>query len=271
MIGVTGATGFIGSHLMEKLGEVGFAIDLRLEDDEIIKDLKNRSCDLIFHLASPLPSNEKNKQDQIKNDTINLAEKIVRIADSLDNMRFIVLSTIRVHSNNENCFTTNSEINPIDGYGTGKMKMEKILMNSNHESFILRCSSVQGVDLNGKPRGLIGTFAKQEKEGALKIMGDGLAIKDFIHIDDLIILLFDLINVFPLDKSLIYPVGGGNKMDVITLANKFLDNKRCNLMYIEPALYELSGYVDNSELLDLIPWKPKWSIDNMINEARRAI
>ena len=123
MIGVTGATGFIGSHLMEKLGEVGFAIDLRLEDDEIIKDLKNRSCDLIFHLASPLPSNEKNKQDQIKNDTINLAEKIVRIADSLDNMRFIVLSTIRVHSNNENCFTTNSEINPIDGYGAGKMKM----------------------------------------------------------------------------------------------------------------------------------------------------
>ncbi|PXY76836.1 MAG: nucleoside-diphosphate sugar epimerase, partial [Methanobacteriota archaeon] len=39
MIGVTGATGFIGSHLMNALGKNGFQIDLRNSTNKVVRDL----------------------------------------------------------------------------------------------------------------------------------------------------------------------------------------------------------------------------------------
>ncbi len=53
MIGVTGASGFIGAHLLAQLGDSGFSIDLRTLDtpDRLVDYLRKHDCNAIVHLA----------------------------------------------------------------------------------------------------------------------------------------------------------------------------------------------------------------------------
>jgi nucleoside-diphosphate-sugar epimerase len=272
MIGVTGATGFIGTQLMTKLGSEGIAIDLRNQNcDDIANLLKNRRCNTIIHLANPPPSNDVNEQDRIKQESSNLAEKLIQIADLIENVNFIVLSSIRVYPNGINSFTMNSEIGPIDGYGQGKVEMEKKFVNSKYNSVILRCSSVQGVGLDGSPRGLIGAFAQQSANRLLKIMGEGGAIKDCLHIDDLVNLLLCLLEIIPINENVILPVGGGSPRCVLDIAKIVMEKTESEIVHVEPAQFELSGWVDNNDLKLIVDWEPVWAIDEMIDESLDAV
>ena len=38
----------------------------------------------------------------------------------------------------------------------------------------------------------------------------------------------------------------------------------------EPANFELSGSVDNSEIMSYVDWSPTWSVENMIEESLKA-
>jgi nucleoside-diphosphate-sugar epimerase len=272
MIGVTGATGFIGTQLMTKLGSEGIAIDLRNQNcDDIANLLKNRRCNTIIHLANPPPSNDVNEQDRIKQESSNLAEKLIQIADLIENVNFIVLSSIRVYPNGINSFTMNSEIGPIDGYGQGKVEMEKKFVNSKYNSVILRCSSIQGVGLDGSPRGLIGAFAQQSANRLLKIMGEGGAIKDCLHIDDLVNLLLCLLEIIPINENVILPVGGGSPRCVLDIAKIVMEKTESEIVHVEPAQFELSGWVDNNDLKLIVDWEPVWAIDEMIDESLDAV
>ena len=53
MIGVTGASGFIGDHLLTQLGDSGFSVDLRTLDtpDALADYLRERDCRTIVHLS----------------------------------------------------------------------------------------------------------------------------------------------------------------------------------------------------------------------------
>jgi nucleoside-diphosphate-sugar epimerase len=272
MIGVTGATGFIGTQLMTKLGSEGIAIDLRNQNcDDIANLLKNRRCNTIIHLANPPPSNDVNEQDRIKQESSDLAEKLIQIADLIENVNFIVLSSIRVYPNGINSFTMNSEIGPIDGYGQGKVEMEKKFVNSKYNSVILRCSSIQGVGLDGSPRGLIGAFAQQSANRLLKIMGEGGAIKDCLHIDDLVNLLLCLLEIIPINENVILPVGGGSPRCVLDIAKIVMEKTESEIVHVEPAQFELSGWVDNNDLKLIVDWEPVWAIDEMIDESLDAV
>ena len=57
MIGVTGASGFIGAHLLAQLGDSGFGVNLRdMETPYVLAEyLREHDCRTIVHLAGPLP------------------------------------------------------------------------------------------------------------------------------------------------------------------------------------------------------------------------
>ena len=64
MIGVTGASGFIGGHLLAQLGDAGVGADLRSLDtpEALAAHLRENGCRTIVHLAGPLPGDDKNKK-----------------------------------------------------------------------------------------------------------------------------------------------------------------------------------------------------------------
>ena len=270
MIGITGATGFIGSHLMSALGDSGVAINLRDDsDDEILELLVKNNVKIIVHLASPIPSIN---QDDIGRDGIELADRMIKIANSIGNVYFIFLSSIRVHPNGFEIFDKNTPLRPIDGYGRGKVAVENILRESNHRVMGLRVSSVMGIGLDGIPRGVVGTFVNQVlNDGELKVMGDGSAKKDLIHVGDLIELLMKIIEYEIPDEDMFFPVGGGKSCTVLEIANFISKETGCEISFIEPAIFELSNSIDISDICELVGWKPMWSIENMILESLELI
>jgi nucleoside-diphosphate-sugar epimerase len=272
MIGVTGATGFIGSHLMRALDENGFQIDLRNSTNEEIRDVINgRGCRTIVHLANPTPSTLDENSGSRGENVQNLANRLIDIIEPMQNIHIIALSSIRVYPNGLPCFTSKSPLNPIDDYGLGKIEMEETFKSSKHRVTALRCSSVQGIGLDGLPRGVVGVFAKQfHEKRMLNIMGDGLATKDLIHVENLVSLLVKLASMGAPETDVFLPVGGGSPLTVTKLAELFIYGTDCKTETIEPANFELSGSVDNSEIMSYIDWAPTWSIGNMVEESLSA-
>ena len=273
MIGVTGATGFIGSHLMNALGDFGFEIDLRNStNDELRAMIEGNNCNTIIHLANPTPSNYDDDYEKIKKEARKLAERLVVITESMQTIHIIALSSIRVYPNGLPVFTSKSLLNPIDDYGRGKVEMEDVFASSKHRVTALRCSSVQGVGQDGSPRGIVGIFAKQFHEnGLLSIMGDGLATKDLIHVENLVSLLVKISSMNIPETDVFLPVGGGSSITVTTLAELFTTGTDCKTETVEPAKYELSGSVDNSEIMSYVDWSPTWTVEDMIDEALNAM
>ena len=272
MIGVTGATGFIGSHLMSALGNTGFQIDLRYSTNEEVRSLINRhNCHTVVHLANPTPSNFDENSGGMREKARNLANRLIEIIEPMQDIHILALSSIRVYPNGLPFFTCNSPLNPIDDYGWGKVEMEEIFKSSKHRVTALRCSSVQGLGQAGLPRGLVGIFAKQLHENSmLSIMGDGLATKDLIHVDNLVSLLVKLASMNVPETDMFLPVGGGSPLTVTELAELFTTGTDCKIETIEPANFELSGSVDNSEIMSYVDWSPTWSVENMIEESLKA-
>ena len=272
MIGVTGATGFIGSHLMNALGNNGLQIDLRNSTNEEVRNLINRhNCHTIVHLANPTPSNFDENSGEMREKARNLANRLIEIIEPMQNIHILALSSIRVYPNGLPFFTSNSPLNPIDDYGQGKVEMEEAFKSSKHTVTALRCSSVQGVGQDGLPRGIVGIFAKQLHEnGKLSIMGDGLATKDLIHVQNLVSLLVKLASMGAPDTDVFLPVGGESPLTVTELAKLFTTGTDCKTETIGPANFELSGHVDNSEITSHADWTPTWSVENMIEESLKA-
>jgi nucleoside-diphosphate-sugar epimerase len=272
MIGVTGATGFIGSHLMSALGNTGFQIDLRNSTNEEVRTLINRhNCHTVVHLANPTPSNFDENSQGMREKSINLANHLIEIIEPMQDIHILALSSIRVYPNGLPFFTSNSPMNPIDDYGWGKVEMEEAFKSSKHNVTALRCSSVQGVGQDGLPHGLVGIFAKQLHEnGMLSIMGDGLATKDLIHVENLVSLLVKLASMAAPETDVFVPVGGGSPLSVTELAELFITGTNCKTETIGPANFELSGSVDNSEIMSYVDWTPTWSVENMIEESLKA-
>jgi nucleoside-diphosphate-sugar epimerase len=101
-------------------------------------------------------------------------------------------------------------------------------------------------------------------------MGDGLATKDLIHVENLVSLLVKLASMTAPETDVFVPVGGGSPLSVTELAELFITGTNCKTETIGPANFELSGSVDNSEIMSYVDWTPTWSVENMIEESLKA-
>lgn len=268
-VGVTGSSGFIGSHLCNELGSIALPLDLRKSSDDAIRDLLVKThCQTIVHLASPMYNKGKIQPISPKTSCEELTLRLLKILQPLRPFNLIFLSSVRVHPRGSKIFSPESPIDPIDAYGKDKHATERLLMKSHHKTFCIRASSVQGVDLEGKARGIIGIFSRQAKDqGSLQVMGDGKSTKDLLHVSDLCGLIKLSINSFGKLTASPLPAGGGSPCSLLNLANDISLRTRTEIRYLAPDPFDLSGQVDNASIYESTGWKPKVSLDRMIQEA----
>lgn len=232
---VTGGAGFIGSHLSNKLSDLGhivFVVDdlskgnkLNLKkkvnfykEDIRIKTfdnlLKKLQPDFIYHLAaqSSLSKSFKNPKYDFQ---INLiaTQRLIETASSIKAKKIVFASSAAVYGEQAKLpIGENAPKNPISIYGVSKLSAEYLLSinyQRNKMPYIsLRYSNVYGENQDTSAEGgVVAIFIKSSLDGkAVHIFGDGNQTRDFIHVSDVInanlsILGKDLIGEFNISTS----------------------------------------------------------------------
>ena len=161
---VTGASGFVGQHLIAELLIKKFSVKALLLPDEKDKwdkaveiihgDIQHvdtlypavRDIDLVFHLAA-VKGAFKNApyQDININGTKNLVYAIKKVNPNIRRLIFLSSQAAAGPCLKNKMLTENDPCNPIDNYGRSKLESEKFLVNQTDIPFtILRIAPIYG-------------------------------------------------------------------------------------------------------------------------------
>jgi len=204
---VTGASGFIGKHLVRILVEQGrdlrclvrktsdtqYLEDLEVElvyGDLLNKDsLKNiaKDVDIVYHLAGEIYSNRSRDFYRVNFDgTRNLVE--VCRPEKIE--KFVFLSSIAAvgpNRNHEILLNEQTPCNPVGPYGRSKLKAEQFLLQMfkkyKFPVIIIRAPMLYG------PLGqsdIITKILQLIQKGRIIIIGNGKNLRSFCYIDNLI-------------------------------------------------------------------------------------
>jgi nucleoside-diphosphate-sugar epimerase len=246
---VTGATGFVGSHLSKKLVELGYNVHIisrpsssyeNLESvknkinvfeynqniTELINFFKEVKADVVFHLASLFISEHKSDEiDGLINSNIKFGTHILEAMSKSDAYRLINTSTSWQHYKND-------EYNPVNLYAATKQAFEDIIeyyvRTLKFKVITLKLFDTYAEDDNrGKLINLLGKFSKEKKE--LK-MSPGEQKIDLVHVDDVVsafISAYDLIKEDEINHNK-YAVSSGRQIqlkDLIELYEEVTGNE----------------------------------------------
>ena len=191
---VTGATGNIGTKLVENLLNEGFDVTSLVRDEQkanpkskIIKgdltdsDLKIEGCfDTVFHLAShtPLERNKKTLKKVNLEGTKNLFKQIK------DNTKSIVyISGMGVFGEPKGKVDESSPLKPNTDFVKIRLEAQNFLeeeCKKNHIDFTV----VYFGDVYGKTGWFNDMLIQRLEKKTFKIPGSGDYIKGFVHVDD---------------------------------------------------------------------------------------
>lgn len=175
---ITGGAGYIGSHVIKKLGEAGFNLVTYdnlstgfqeavtygelivgdLGDIETLDSLMSlHHFDAIIHLAGSVlvPESVKNPQKYYQNNTVN-SFNLIKLCSKHNINNFIFSSTAAVYGSLPSGYASEENTTiPVNPYGHSKLMTEQMLSDSSSANkefnyVALRYFNVSGADPEGK-------------------------------------------------------------------------------------------------------------------------
>ena len=207
---VTGGTGFIGSHLVERLVNQGYHVtclirqtsNLRwlnhlltskssqvelvtgdLHDSEVLAQ-HLRDADLVFHLAGLTKAPDATTYDRVNAEgTKHLIEACLSAQAGLD--RFVYCSSLAAVGPSRDATPNTEDVTPqpLTDYGSSKLKGELIVREYTDRLpiTIIRPPAVYG------PRDAdIFLFFQMINRGVIPILGDAAKLLSLVHVKDLV-------------------------------------------------------------------------------------
>lgn len=290
---ITGAAGFLGSHLSKKLTEENRVIALDVADNlpqDIKKAVKFYQTDItdskieeifqkekpqiVYHLAGPIAL-----RSEVDNP---LFKKSLNILGNLDNVlnccaqygveKIVFFSSGGAIYEKAGIIPTpeNYPAHPDSLYGLASLMIEKYL-RSYYQKYglkftVLRLSNVYG------PRqwetGIIPSIMIKLLKGEPPVIyGSGQQTRDFIFIEDIIdagiLALKD-------DKNETYNISSGRETSINEILNKInaILNKSCQPIYIPKKISETErSCLDNSKIKKELNWQPKYDLEEGLKET----
>jgi len=135
---VTGSSGFIGSSFLQEK-EQNYSVKTFSFQTERLDELSVEGVDTVLHLAALVhqPDNNEHETYMIANykSTIDLAKK----SKEQGVRHFVFMSSVKVYGEESkgDCFTEDSECNPVDIYGKSKLEAEKALLLLEDKAFVI--------------------------------------------------------------------------------------------------------------------------------------
>jgi UDP-glucose 4-epimerase len=243
---VTGGSGFIGSHLVDRLIDIGYEVVVldRLfpthknnEAKYYIQDLSENyvkflhhfeGVDNVFHLASDvsIPFCVQKPNESMSNNTLSTMN--VLECSRIHNVDKVIFSSTSavygntlfipsVETNQTQCLNTYS-ISKYTGEQLCKMYYELYGL----KTIIFRYFNVygEGQHKTGQYAPVMSIFMRQKKNGEpLTIIGDGYQTRDFVHVSDVV-----YANILASQKNLdtygeVFNVGTGVGIEIGDIAN----------------------------------------------------
>ncbi len=211
---VTGAAGFVGSHLVERLLQDGWTVrgccrpsprvatnlgqlaghDRWLLDE---RDLLEVAADeqlfheatVIFHLASFTDQIlSKERPEEVINNNLQGMTRVLEAA-RLSGCKVVFASSAAVYGRADWPTSEEQPCAPLDPYGLSKQLCEDLLFfwGKHFQLEVLALRIFNGYGPRNSSAGVFGHFMTQLRAGKpLCITGDGSARRDFIFVDDIV-------------------------------------------------------------------------------------
>ncbi len=209
---ITGHLGMIGSRLYNylqslKLYEIK-GIDISDNSGDIRTLRKSEEFDIIIHCAALTSVVESIEKPYEYYDT-NVCGTLNLLCEFPDT-QFIFLSTSAIYGEGLN-HKEDDYLNPVSPYAKTKLWAEQLIRRYPSTWTILRLSNIYG----GK-KGERNVYQVFEEENILPIYGDGTALRDYLHINELIKIIHR-----SFDKQGIFNIGSGKTKTVLEIAKEF--------------------------------------------------
>mgnify|MGYP001577931057 FL=1 len=263
---ITGATGFIGRHLIKKISNYSIAVDENGKniDLRIRKDvLKMKRADTVIHLAAKIPS-EKNysKNTFFEHNflgTLNILEYCVQ-----KKIKKIIFVSSYVYGNpKKNPINEKYEVKPHNTYAKSKVLSEE-LCKIYAEKYKIQIIILRPFNIFGylqKDNSLISNIMKSIKNNSSITIINKNNKRDYLFIDDLIEVIIKLINYEC--KFEIFNIGSGKSYsfeNIIQLFEKKSKKKIKRKYKISKENSIPKIQADITKIKKEIKWNPKYTL-----------
>ena len=263
---ITGATGFIGKHLVKKISNYNIAVDHNKKniDLRVRKEvLKIKKADIVIHLAGKIPS-EGNYSKNIFFEhnvlgTLNILEYCIK--NKVKKMIFVSSYVYGIPKKNP--INEKQQVKPHNTYAKSKVLCEELCkiyaQKYKIQIIILRPFNIYG-NLQ-KDNSLISNIIKSIKNNNNITIINKNNKRDYLFIDDLIDAIIKLIN-YKCEFE-IFNIGSGKSYsfeNVIQLFEKKTKKKIIRQYKISKKNNIPKIQVDISKIKKEINWNPKYTL-----------
>jgi len=292
---VTGGAGFLGSHLCEKLLEIGnevICVDnyftgrksniLHLINNPFFEMIRHDvtlplfiEVDEIYNLACPAsPVHYQNDPVQTIKTSVHGAINMLGLAKRLG-AKILQASTSEVYGDPVTHPQTEDywgNVNPIgirSCYDEGKRVAETLFFDyhrqHNLEIKIMRIFNTYGPNMHPNDGRVVSNFIMQAiLNNDITVYGEGMQTRSFCYVDDLVNGMIKLMNT---DNTITGPINIGNPMEttIIKLAEKIIDltNSSSKIIYETlPQDDPLQRQPDTNLAKSILDWTPKINLND---------
>jgi nucleoside-diphosphate-sugar epimerase len=224
MITVLGASGFIGSHLVKRLDELGMEY---LAPDRHEK-LSTRNLGEIIYCIGLTADFRERPLDTVEAHVCQL----LRVVSDLKFDSLLYLSSTRVYGNSADVANEEQplQVNPVDKehlYEISKIMGEALLLAINQKVRVARLSNVYGADFDSD--NFLSSIIKEAiSTGKVVVKTSPASAKDYISVDDTIGALIDIATR---GKHRVYNVAQGRNTSNEALAQKIAELTGCGFTF----------------------------------------
>lgn len=284
---VTGGSGFIGSHLVDRLIDLGHevtSVDLNYKTNPKANgrrvNITDRShmvdayegIDYVFHVAGQarVQPSIANPMDSVINN-VNGTAKVLELSKKAGVKRVIYSMTSSVYGSHLPPHTEDMCPQPLSPYAVSKLAGEQLCKVYSElyglETASLRYFNVYGPRESdfGQYTTVVKKFLQQKASGEpLTIVGDGEQRRDFTHVYDIVEANIAAMNYQGELKGEIFNIGASHNYSINEVANMISSNQ----VFLPSRPGEArETLADTTKARTMLGWSPKYSLENYIAES----